>query len=145
MAAGTRWRAVFHVAPGVVESAAAWLDGGVCAGKPPDRLAFALGLCVEELLMNTLMHGGSAEGGLVASIEVARFPDRVELVYEDNAQPFNITQFPDARSDRLLAEIAPGGLGVRLVRRFSDRLEYEKIPTGNRVTCVFMRAETRPS
>lgn len=142
MSARKRWRAAFPVAPGVVEAAAAWLDGGVCAGALPDRLAFALGLCVEELLMNTLMHGVSTEAALVSAIEIELFPDRVELVYQDNAQPFDITQLPEARPERPLAEIAPGGLGVRLVRRFSDRMEYEKIPTGNRVTCVFMRAET---
>lgn len=140
MSARKRWRAVFPVAPGVLESATAWLDGGICADKPPDRLTFALGLCVEELLMNTLMHGASTEEALVATIEVELFPDRIELVYQDNAQPFDITQLPEAHPDRSLAEIAPGGLGVKLMRRFTDRLEYEKVPTGNRVTCVFMCA-----
>jgi len=90
--------------------------------------------------MNTLMHGASTEEALVATIEVELFPDRIELVYQDNAQPFDITQLPEAHPDRSLAEIAPGGLGVKLMRRFTDRLEYEKVPTGNRVTCVFMCA-----
>jgi anti-sigma regulatory factor (Ser/Thr protein kinase) len=36
-----------------------------------------------------------------------------------------------------LEELAIGGQGVRLLRRFADALEYQATPTGNRLSIGF--------
>lgn len=145
MVPDSSWCAVFPAAPGAVQAAASWLDASLPRLALPGRLVFALGLCVEELLMNTHMHGVCTDGDPVAAIRIDLFPDRLVLAYEDNAQPFDVTQAPERRLDGPLADIPPGGLGLQLVRRFSDRFEYEEMDAGNRVTCVFMRTETEKS
>ena len=139
------WRAVFPAVPGAVQAAASWLDASLPRPALPERLVFALGLCVEELLMNTHMHGVCTDSDPVAAIRIDLFPDRLVLAYEDNAQPFDVTQAPERRLDRPLTDIAPGGLGLQLVRRFSDRIDYEELDGGNRVTCIFMRSGAEKS
>ncbi len=142
---GKSWRAVFPAVPAAIRTAADWVGASVSDVSLPDRLVFALGLCIEELLMNTHMHGVRADGDLIAALRIDLFPDRLVLVYEDNASPFDVTQAPARRLDRPLTEISPGGLGLQLVRRFSDRFDYEEMEAGNRVTCVFMRIGTQKS
>jgi anti-sigma regulatory factor (Ser/Thr protein kinase) len=139
------WRAVFPAVPGAVRTAADWVGASVSGVSLPERLVFALDLCIEELLMNTHMHGVRPDGDLIAALRMDLFPDRLVLVYEDNASPFDVTQAPARRLDRPLTDIAPGGLGLHLVRRFSDRFDYEEMAAGNRVTCVFMRIGTEKS
>ncbi len=138
-----------------VTEAAQWLRETAATQALSDKLAFAMEVCLEELGLNVARHGKTGgQGGPVADaidpldlwLSIAIDDRAVELVIEDNGVPFNVSLAPGRPIRRPLVEVIPGGLGIQLVRSFSDELLYEPIATGNRVIVRFLRqhdAETR--
>ncbi len=93
-----------------------------------------LRLILEELLVNIAKHGyGGAESGRIR-LELNVSANRVHIVVEDEAPPFN--PFADAPAPDLESELEerePGGLGLFLVRSLVDRADYRWTGRGNRV------------
>jgi serine/threonine-protein kinase RsbW len=108
-----------------------WLDEIVREQKLPPEVAFALQTCAEELLTNIVKHGGTPRPDIDLTLKV--YPDRIELVVEDDGRPFDVAAAPVHVIDGPLAEVEPGGLGIQLIRSFTDDLRYERAGRGNRV------------
>lgn len=107
---------------------------GFCRAGGLDRdLALRLVLVVEELLTNAVTHGAACggRGRLTLSLEGGE----LELTYEDQAVPFNpLVEAPPARFDPDVLARPVGGLGVHLIRAFSDRQAYRHADGWNRLT-----------
>ena len=95
------------------------------AVHPADRYArYAIELAVEEIFTNMVRHntGGTSE----IRIDVGALDgDVVVTVTDRDAPPFD--PFKDAPSpgvERQLSDRVPGGLGVHLVKRMIDHIEY---------------------
>ena len=60
---------------------------------------------------------------------------------EDDAPPFNPLE-PGAAggpvSPSFIDEGRAGGQGIRLLQKFADKLSYDRLPTGNRLTIDFL-------
>lgn len=100
---------------------------------------YAINLCLEEAVSNTIRHGYSKQPGN-AIVVTFSFSSHGNLVFtiEDDAPPFNpletsLQPFLDEQG-----EIRIGGQGIRLIRGFADTLEYEHIPAGNRLRMGFL-------
>lgn len=100
---------------------------------------FELELSLEELIVNSFMHGYSdVEGGTV-DVEVENLGEDLRVSMEDQAPPFDL--FRDAPAPRLGGVDAPpekqkekeGGLGIHLVKSLNDRVEYHGSNEGNQV------------
>jgi phosphoserine phosphatase len=79
---------------------------------------------VEELFTNMVKYGKASEAGV--RLTLVRIPGGVEATLIDHdTEPFDITQVPDANVDLPIEQREPGGLGIHLVRRMVDSLEYE--------------------
>lgn len=81
-------------------------------------------LAVEELFTNLVKYnrGGTQD----IQIEMARDGGRLVVSLTDfGVEPFDIRQAPDARTDLALADRKPGGLGIHLVKRMVDHIDYE--------------------
>jgi serine/threonine-protein kinase RsbW len=53
----------------------------------------------------------------------------VELTLIDHdVEPFDITRAPDVDIGKPIEEREPGGLGLHLVRRMADRVDYDYVP-----------------
>ncbi len=92
--------------------------------------------CLEELIMNIFQHGGYDGTKKEPEVKVRLYKDNDEIVAEvtDNAAPFNLlTSQHKADTTSSLEERALGGLGIHLVKKLSDRLEYIPVEHGNRV------------
>ncbi len=139
--------------PGTMDGAtdaATWLRDVAAREHLPEALTFALEVCLEELATNVVRHGGSgqrqdgsdrAKAPAPLSMQVTLVPqdDAVELEIEDNGTPFDVSQAPAKPIRRPLDEIAPGGLGMQLIRSFSSEMHYRPVPGGNRIILRFMR------
>src|SRR3974377_536486 len=75
---------------------------------------------------------------LLISITVNALADRIILIVEDNGRPFNVAQASAKLIDRPLEEVRPGGLGIHLIKSFTNNLEYRRTEKGNRVIIEFM-------
>jgi anti-sigma regulatory factor (Ser/Thr protein kinase) len=90
-----------------------------------------LRVVVEELFTNTIKYGYGGECERPVRITLRCSP-HIELVYEDQAPPFDPTAW------RAPSEPAAAGRqGIALVRGLSKSVRYERLPTGNRVTLRF--------
>ena len=112
-----------------------WLKTLADAGEWPADLASAVELCLDEVVTNIAMHGGSAAGDIAIEID----HDAVAVIarVEDGGAPFD----PTAEAQPLpqsLDEAKIGGLGLILVRRLSTEMYYERIGGRNRLTLRFI-------
>ncbi|HEX5043241.1 MAG TPA: ATP-binding protein [Candidatus Polarisedimenticolaceae bacterium] len=103
------------------------------AGIPADH-RFGIQLGLEELFTNLVKYGAGAH------------PIEIELVRRDSlllasltdqdVEPFDPTAAPDADTTLPLDARKPGGLGLHLVRRVVDRVDYTYENRCSRTTLV---------
>lgn len=128
-----------------VAAAAEWLRDVATRERLSDKLSYALELCLEELGTNVARHGRTPGAGGTEpplTLEISLLVDAhgdAELILEDNARPFDVSRAVGRPIRRPLSEVLPGGLGIQLVRSFSDELLYEPTENGNRVIVKFLR------
>ena len=97
----------------------------------PPKAIQAADLVLEEHLTNILNHGYA--DGFVHEIIVRLAADKqwLEIEIEDDGQPFDPTARPEVDLSVPLEQRPIGGLGVHLMRRFIDELEYRRIANKN--------------
>ncbi|GAB5467231.1 MAG: ATP-binding protein [Rhodospirillales bacterium] len=102
--------------------------------------AYALSLCLEELLTNIVMHGRPPEDGQTQiSISLARKGEEVLVGIEDDGSAYDPTATPDPDLDALLEDRPIGGLGIHLVRSLALRFDYAHREGKNRVAIALPR------
>lgn len=120
----------------------AWLDEVFARHGVPDRVAHAVRLCLEEAVMNVILHGyGPGQPG---AIEIALWSDGDEVLARvtDRAAPFDPTQpRPSGPRRADLADGPIGGRGLGLIRRYASRTGYARHGDGrNELTLGFAAA-----
>lgn len=86
-------------------------------------LLYPVDFALEELFTNVVKYGGGAPQ---VDIAIATRQGAVEVVLTDyDVERFDVTEAPDAKVDARIEERRPGGLGLHLVRRMVDHVEYE--------------------
>lgn len=80
---------------------------------------------LDEVLANIYEHTGLADSGQSCILSLSRSEDFVTMDIEDSGPPFNPlrTPLPDPASVPL-EERHPGGLGLLLVRKLADMIDY---------------------
>jgi len=101
---------------------------------------FAIHLCLEEALANTVIHGYRSQPGNPILIAMMAKEGRLLFTVEDRAFPF----LPPPESECELSgpppsleTIVPGGNGIHLMRQFAKSVVYEPLPSGNKLTLAF--------
>jgi len=95
----------------------------------PDA-TFAVDLALEELVSNVIKHGYKDGDSHHIGVQLDVGQDKIILVVEDSGPPFNPLELPEPDLDKPVEQRPIGGLGVFLVRKTVDRMEYERL--GNR-------------
>lgn len=90
-------------------------------------IAFALNLCFDELITNTVSYGYGDGGSHAIRVRVECDSAEVRAEVEDDARafdPFSEAPPPDLGTD--IDERRVGGLGVFLVQQTMDRVAYRR-------------------
>jgi len=118
-----------------------WLENLAARYRIPERVRFGMDVCLEEVLSNIVRHGyrGAPDHAILVTYGNPRI-GTFTLVIEDEAPFFNPLLSRDERVGSL-EQASEGGQGIRLVRQFSDKLDYEATATGNRLTICFVVPE----
>jgi serine/threonine-protein kinase RsbW len=100
-------------------------------------LTLRMQLVLEELFLNTLLHGYAEGGNNIMELELKADSSHVWLVYADYAPTFDTFQ--------KLSSLAPadpeheGGKGLYLIRDLSSGMDYQALNPGNRLRLAFRR------
>jgi serine/threonine-protein kinase RsbW len=121
-----------------VRRAAEWLATTCQQRDVPRALVERLVLCLHEVLANVITHGGST--ALAAPIrmllEVRLDPEcsKASVTVTDAGMAFNPLSVPNRILPKTLAEASPSGLGLVMIRRCSDWLDYRNENGHNHLT-----------
>jgi serine/threonine-protein kinase RsbW len=103
------------------------------------RVVHDLTLALEEVLSNVIKHGYPEGGDHEISLRVRVEPGQVRAEIEDDGRPFNPLKAPEPDTTKPLEERAVGGLGIHLVRKLMDALEYRRQGGKNLLTIRKLR------
>lgn len=86
------------------------------------REAKRLRLAVEEAVANVINYGQATAITVSAAVEA----DRLVLTIDDDGQPFDPTQDPATDLSVAADQRPPGGMGLILMQRMTDALDYQR-------------------
>ena len=98
-----------------------------------DQQVLDMQLAVEEVITNTIRHGYCGSPGTI-TIHGKAGPDLLTVEITDHAPAFNPLCTPDPDITLSLEKRKTGGLGVYLIRRVTDTVEYRYEPGKNILT-----------
>lgn len=105
----------------------------------PESTLFDVRVAAGEALANAIRHGSPGGARDMIGVDVAAFPDRVEIVVTDTGCGF----------DGLACEIgdlyAESGRGVMFMRAFMDHVDFEALPGGGTSVTLVKHVPARPS
>lgn len=110
----------------------------LAAAGVQQRCIEALDVVLEELGGNVVRHARPTDGTMALGVEVRS--DCVLVTVEDSGAAFDPATAPLEAPAASLAEARIGGLGLRLIRRMTQALAYERVDGRNRVTASFQRS-----
>ena len=128
--------------------ASAWLESAAAReGVPSDQIV-RLDHCLDEALANVISHGGpdavAATVVLQLDIHRGRGNCTAKLSIVDQGLPFDPSVLPGGPTPKpaSLAEASIGGLGLAMIRSFSDELRYRRTDGRNHLTISVSWTET---
>jgi anti-sigma regulatory factor (Ser/Thr protein kinase) len=115
-----------------IARASQWLAQAGAELGVPDSQVRRLDQCLDELLANVVHHGGAQAAAsdvrLTLAVSDAAAPTREATLTVDDAGPaFDPTTHQTKALPEDLMDAEPGGLGIMMVREFSDRLVYRYV------------------
>lgn len=90
------------------------------------EIAYAVNLAIEELLANTISYGYDDEGSHRIEILVRLEEQNLMVVVVDDGIAFDPTQSTASENVVSLDEPELGGLGILLINRMMDGVEYQR-------------------
>jgi anti-sigma regulatory factor (Ser/Thr protein kinase) len=106
-----------------LDEIAAFTSSALEGAAIDDAQRHAVEFTIEELFTNMVKY--AAAGGPRITIEIDRTAEGVEVTLIDtDVSPFDPTTAPDAPIGAPVAQRTPGGLGLHVLRRLVDSLDY---------------------
>ncbi|MDH4156665.1 MAG: ATP-binding protein [candidate division Zixibacteria bacterium] len=92
-------------------------------------------LAVEEIFTNMVKYNEATAPNI--EIGVSLYEDRLEVRLVDaGVSEFDITHVPEVDTSQPLKNRRPGGLGLHLVKKIMDRVEYEYTDGTSKITMI---------
>jgi anti-sigma regulatory factor (Ser/Thr protein kinase) len=120
----------FDALPAAMDQLSCWLEERQAA---PAALYLSM-LALEELVTNCIKYGYDDQAEHVIQVQVELSPDGMTIVVEDDGHPFNPLEQVEPDTNLPVEERPLGGLGLHLLRKLSDRIDYAWKNGRNRVT-----------
>jgi len=112
------------------ETASRWLADR----NAPPEVQYLANLAVEELITNCIKYGYEDAADHIIEVKLQISGNELALTVTDDGRPFNPLELPEP-DIRLAIEDRPiGGLGIYLLRRMSDHMDYVRAAGRNSVT-----------
>ena len=92
----------------------------------PRRDSLRLTLLLEELFINTVVHGHGCDSEAPVQIALALAPAAIEVEYDDTAGEFDPFATVRAPSEADVDDRPVGGLGITLITTMAEELRYTR-------------------
>ena len=125
-------KSAFAEIPVANEAASRWLADR----NAPPAADYLANLAIEELVTNCIKYGYEDSAEHVIEIELKLNARELVLTVTDDGHPFNPLQVPEPDTNKPVEDLRVGGLGIHLLRKMSDRMEYARIDGKNQVTLL---------
>ena len=99
----------------------------------PEDLEFDVALCIEEVVTNVIRHGYRDTGAYPIAVTLAVNDGWLEVEVEDEGVAFNPLDHPEPDLNAPIEKRPIGGLGIHIVRKLMDDLEYLRQGSVNRL------------
>ncbi len=108
-----------------------WLKKAWDQYKLPDCRRFDLSVCLYEAVANIIMYAYERPMGQRILVALKVRDNLVEITVEDDGRPFNPLDHPETSPPSSICDATIGGHGIAIIRRLSDRLDYERRASHN--------------
>ena len=115
--------------PPATELAAQWL---VSRGVPREETHFTR-LAIDEVVSNCVKYGYDDSAEHYIEIELLIAGERLSIAITDDGHFFNPLEHPEPDMSLPVEERPIGGLGIHLLRKMADHIEYERTSERNRL------------
>ncbi|MGH8469481.1 MAG: ATP-binding SpoIIE family protein phosphatase [Gammaproteobacteria bacterium] len=95
------------------------------------RIVHDLNLALEEILTNIISYGYTDSGEHEIKVRLSAQAKELRAEVEDDGQPFNPLAAPKPDTEAPVEHRAVGGLGIHLVRKLMDGVEYQRQEENN--------------
>ena len=119
-----------------IAGVAARIDEFCAARKLIPSVAYAVNLAIDEVLTNTISYGYDDDERHLIEIIVSLEADSIVVVIVDDSMPFDLGLAPERDLDVSLEDTSLGGLGLFLVHRMMDSVDYRREEGCNVVTLI---------
>lgn len=133
-----------------VDTVDRWVEQIARDWKIPNATRFAIRLCCEESFLNIVLHGvGRRHGHATASDRTVRLVMQhldhcIDLTVEDRGEEFDpLAVALPSQPTALNASV--GGNGIKLMRRFSKQMSYQRRDNLNNLMFRFSLPDTTPA
>ena len=113
-----------------VSQVAAFVEEQLEAFAVPAKLSTKLMVAVDEVYSNIVRYSGASE----AQVRIMKEADTLRLVFRDNGKPYNPLDAEEPDVTASAEDRAIGGLGIFMVRKMMDAVDYEYAGGMNKVT-----------
>jgi anti-sigma regulatory factor (Ser/Thr protein kinase) len=116
-----------------------------------DRLGFAsqvgfrLDLILAEIVTNIIENAYEDDTVHYIKVDLQYFDNKVALQIEDDGFPFNPLERPEVEFPEKLEDAKIGGLGIHLIRNYSDECNYQRVKNRNRLKVVIYHSPKNES
>jgi anti-sigma regulatory factor (Ser/Thr protein kinase) len=105
-----------------------WVDTLASQWGLPTQTTFAIQLCCEEVFSNIVRHGHTEsnvdQSQATAQVSLSRSDDSITLTLQDRGPAFNPLTVDAPAMPSTIGEMQIGGLGIHLIRKFSQDVQY---------------------
>lgn len=92
--------------------------------KVPDLQAHKLVLAVDEVCANLIIHANDCNPNNHIELEIVLKPKQITFTFRDRGIGFDINKYESPSIDELVSSRRQGGLGLVLVKRIMDKIEF---------------------
>ena len=98
------------------------------------KLIFEINLALDELFTNIISYGFDDDGEHIIKVTITPENEGLCLCIVDDGKPFNPIDVASPEAARDMESVNIGGLGIHLMKKMVDDIDYKRIEGKNKLT-----------